>query len=127
MALIMRIDRPLHQFESLQLKHVIDELVESGADRSILALNGTQGDEVAAVVVIRGLDTRRYLDALEGANQVVERQQVIDAETVLDICNAYESGYGHAGRQLPNPWPVGTPEHAAYIYGKQQALQRKSS
>lgn len=38
---------------------------------------------------------------------------------VADICNAYESGVGHAGRPTAkvNPYREGTPEHEAYAIG----------
>jgi len=38
---------------------------------------------------------------------------------VADICNAYESGVGHAGRPTAkvNPYREGSPEHEAYAIG----------
>jgi hypothetical protein len=40
-------------------------------------------------------------------------------DDVADICNAYESGVGHAGRKtaLVNPYKEGTAEHIAYAIG----------
>lgn len=48
------------------------------------------------------------------ALSVQERQQ----EIVEAICDAYESGYGHALRSLPNPYHRFQDEYYAYNYGK---------
>lgn len=40
------------------------------------------------------------------------------------ICSAYESGYGHCGDDLCNPYQVGSPEHEAYQIGKAAGAER---
>lgn len=47
---------------------------------------------------------------------------------VFTICNAYESGVGHGGDNLPNPYPEGTDHYVAYDEGKKHGalmLERK--
>lgn len=43
---------------------------------------------------------------------------------VLDLCNAYESGFGHAFRDLCNPYPKGSNGWHAYAYGKGEGERR---
>lgn len=122
---LLRVNKPLHQFERLELRHIIDELVECGADRSVLSLLGNAGKAVAAVVILRGDHTEHYLISLDKSTDVSPCD--INTDQVLDICSAYESGCGCLNQAFPNPHPRGTPEHAAYAFGKQKALKRRSS
>lgn len=57
------------------------------------------------------------LERLRAAQPAVPAE--CDCATVPDICNAYESGVGHAGRPTAsvNPYPPGTPQHTAYEIG----------
>lgn len=43
---------------------------------------------------------------------------------VLFICNAYEAGFGHAWRDLCNPYGAGSDEWHAYAYGKDEGERR---
>ena len=43
---------------------------------------------------------------------------------VLAICFAYEAGFGHAGRDLCNPYSRGSDEWHAYAYGKTEGESR---
>ena len=46
---------------------------------------------------------------------------------VVRICTAYESGYGHAGDDLPNPYKEDTDEWHAYAWGKHIAARRAAA
>ncbi len=46
---------------------------------------------------------------------------------VAGICNAYESGYGHHDRDLPNPYSTGSDEYHAYAYGKEVGAERAAA
>lgn len=43
---------------------------------------------------------------------------------VAGVCNAYESGFGHHDRDLPNPYSEGSDEYLAYAYGKEVGAER---
>ena len=49
--------------------------------------------------------------------------------SVLRICAAYESGFGHGlqGRALPQPYALGTGEHQAYQIGFDSGAKRRQS
>jgi hypothetical protein len=54
----------LRIIESIELGHIIDELAEAGSGQMVLPCHDCEGKAVAAVVVLRGENTQRYLDTL---------------------------------------------------------------
>lgn len=46
---------------------------------------------------------------------------------VAAICNAYESGFGHHDRNLPNPYRAESDESLAYAYGKEIGAERAAA
>ena len=64
---IKRLQYELKRLEALPLRHIIDEMASHGDSKVVMAFNGTQSQPVAAVALITGPDTERYLEALDEA------------------------------------------------------------
>ena len=62
---IKRLQHELKRLEALELRQIIDEMASHGDSKVVMAFNGTQDKAVAAVVLITGPDTERYLEALD--------------------------------------------------------------
>lgn len=74
---IKRLKHELHRVEALELRHILDEMAGNGTDKVVMAFNGTQETAVAAVVLITGPDTERYLEALdEEHEEILEEAQL---------------------------------------------------
>lgn len=64
-------DLQLSHLESMPLRHIVDELADMNADQISMAF-GEPEKPACAVVILRGENTRAYLDALDECHKEIE-------------------------------------------------------
>lgn len=100
---IKRLQYELKRLEALELRHIIDEMASHGDSKVVMAFNGTQSQPVAAVALITGPDTERYLKALELA-QVATGDSTDDVTPEMISAGMAEWDKQHKAGE--RQWPV---------------------
>ncbi|MBE5529466.1 hypothetical protein A9J41_15215 [Laribacter hongkongensis] len=74
----------IEKWDSVTLADAMGELAGMDAGMALFQLTGKNERPVAALVLIRGDDTRAYLDALENKEQELEVAVIDSTEQVID-------------------------------------------
>ncbi|MCG9024248.1 hypothetical protein LH417_15225 [Laribacter hongkongensis] len=74
----------IEQWDTVTLADAMGELADMDASMALFQPTGKNERPVAALVLIRGDDTRAYLDALEAKEQELEVAVIDSTEQVID-------------------------------------------
>ncbi|MCG8996674.1 hypothetical protein LH435_15300 [Laribacter hongkongensis] len=74
----------IEQWDTVTLADAMGELADMDAGMALFQLKGKNECPVAALVLIRGDDTRAYLDVLEAKEQELESAVIDSTEQVID-------------------------------------------
>jgi hypothetical protein len=108
--------------EALSAESLLRRIEESVLKaHDALMMKDVQG---ARKAIDDALDTSLSARKLDAATQQRPTGQDDLPDNVLEICTAYESGFGQPHRNLRNPYTAGTNQWHAYAHGKETAEAR---
>ncbi|PHR68471.1 hypothetical protein [Alcanivorax sp.] len=103
---IKRLQYELKRLEALELRHIIDEMASHGDSKVVMAFNGTQSQPVAAVALISGPDTERYLKALELAQVATGGSPEGTDDVTPEMISAGMAEWDKQHKAGERQWPV---------------------
>lgn len=103
---IKRLQYELKRLEALELRHIIDEMASHGDSKVVMAFNGTQSQPVAAVALITGPDTERYLKALELAQATTGDNPAGPDEVTPEMISAGMAEWDKQHKAGERQWPA---------------------
>lgn len=101
-----------------KLAESIINRVSSGRKSSIGSFENTYCPQIGTYEV------ELWREALSSAAPTEQGAGVVTDFKILEICTAYEQGFGHAHRDLTNPYAEGSDGYKAWDFGKKQGESR---